>query len=56
VPSFEDALLPEALRSWVADVAARVQCPAVCRFESAPQRRRVTDRQFTAREVYRNDL
>jgi hypothetical protein len=24
VPTFEDALLPEALRSWVADVAARV--------------------------------
>ena len=28
VPLFEDALLPEALRSWVADVAARVQCPS----------------------------
>jgi putative DNA primase/helicase len=28
VPPFEDALLPEALRSWVADVAARVQGPA----------------------------
>jgi putative DNA primase/helicase len=27
VPPFEDALLPEALRSWVADVGARVQCP-----------------------------
>ena len=28
VPAFDDGLLPEALRSWVADVAARVQCPA----------------------------
>jgi putative DNA primase/helicase len=28
VPPFEDTLLPEALRPWVADVAARVQCPA----------------------------
>src|SRR4029453_7487785 len=28
VPPFEDALLPEALRSWVTDVGARVQCPA----------------------------
>jgi Protein of unknown function (DUF3987) len=28
VPAFDDALLPEALRSWVADVGARVQCPA----------------------------
>jgi Protein of unknown function (DUF3987) len=28
VPPFEDALLPEAIRPWVADVAARVQCPA----------------------------
>jgi hypothetical protein len=27
VPPFEDAVLPEALRSWVADVTARVQCP-----------------------------
>jgi Protein of unknown function (DUF3987) len=28
VPLFEDTLLPEALRPWVADVAGRVQCPA----------------------------
>jgi putative DNA primase/helicase len=27
VPRFDDALLPEALRSWVADVAGRMQCP-----------------------------
>jgi putative DNA primase/helicase len=27
VPAFEEALLPEALRAWVADVANRVQCP-----------------------------
>jgi hypothetical protein len=35
VPPFQDAPLPEALRSWVSDVGARLQCPAdfvaVCR-------------------------
>lgn len=27
VPSFDEVLLPESLRGWIADIAARMQCP-----------------------------